>query len=141
MKPGDSDRLLTFNEGLSVRIRSEGYSMEQATSDTEPQDKAEDKAIRNLFAEMLNQVINDLRRGLSPEEMKPTVQEEVLKLRKLAIDWIYEKHESVVSLDECLFILGLCKFAFINALVAQGLLPKEETPLDDKSSEVIIYAA
>ncbi len=80
MKPGDSDRLLTFNEGLSVKTRSEGYSMEQATSDTEPQEHPEDKAIRNLYAELLSSSFNDLKRGLNPDIMKVSVRADCINL-------------------------------------------------------------
>lgn len=133
MKPGDSDRFITFNEGLDARVRSEGYSMQQTTRDTEPQLSSQDKAIRNMYAELLNGAINDLRRGLHPEEMRPRVREDVVKQRQLVINWMRANYDSTVSLDFCLFVLGICKSAFINSLVEQGLLPEEETSLESTS--------
>lgn len=124
MKPGDTEnRLLTFNEGLTCRVASEGYTMMQSSPDTEPQEDPQAQSIRNMYADLMNGVINDLKRGINTEGMKPSLKEECLKYRNLAIDWIYERHESVITFAEALFILTLCKSSFIKSLIDQGLLP------------------
>lgn len=113
---------MTFNEGLSAKALYETYSMEQATPDTEPVENSQDKAVRSLYAEILNSLIGDLKRGHRPELLSASVRHEVIKNRELALDWIYARHESTLTLDECLFILNLCKSAFMNWLKNQGLL-------------------
>lgn len=138
MKPGDNDRLLTFNEGLSVKISSEKYSMEQATPDTEPQEDPQVKAVRNLYAELLAGVMNDLKRGKEVDALSPKVREEVLKYQELALDWLHGAHDSTITFDECAFTLNLCKSAIIASLKAQGLIPKKIAPLEDYPNGTII---
>jgi hypothetical protein len=115
--------------------------MSQDTPDTEPQDDSQNKAIRNLYAEVLNSCINDLRRGLPDfvEAMQfQNSKDEATKLRRLAIAWVYNQHDSVISFEECLMALNLCGGSFITAMTEQGLLfvekSEEEAAIESEES-------
>jgi len=137
MKPGDAEnRLLTFNEGLTCRAASEGYTMMQSSPDTEPQECTQAQSIKNMYADMILGLINDLKRGLNTDGMKPHTRDECLKYRALAIDWVYERHESLITFPDALFILTLCKASFIKSLIEQGLLPDPDAD-EKKAPEVL----
>ena len=95
----------------------------QSSPDTEPEEDPQAQAIKNLYADMILGLINDLKRGLNTDGMQEINKLECLKYRALAIDWIYERHESIITFPDALFILTLSKASFINSLIAQGLLP------------------
>jgi len=133
MKSGDTEnRLLTFNEGLTCRVASEGYTMMQSSPDTEPEECTQAQSIKNLYADMILGLINDLKRGINTQGMKEATKLECLKYRELAIDWIHERHESTITFPEALFILTLCKSSFIRSLIEQGLLPDPNSTEDAK---------
>ncbi len=137
MKPGDTEnRLLTFNEGLTCRVAAEGYTMMQSSPDTEPEEDSQAQSIKNMYADMILGMINDLKRGLNTEGMKENIKSECLRYRELAIAWIYERHESIITFPEALFILTLCKASFIKSLIEQGLLPDPSLEIE-KAPEVL----
>ena len=89
-----------------------------------------------MYADMILGMINDLKRGLNTEGMKENIKSECLRYRELAIAWIYERHESIITFPEALFILTLCKSSFIRALIEQGLLPDPDA--DEKIAPEVL---
>lgn len=93
-----------------------------------------DRAMRNLYAEVINVAIRDLRRGLDLEAVglkyktkkarRVAVKNARLN-RYLAISWFRNGYECDVTFELCCEVLNLHKAYVIRNLIAQGLLEPE----------------
>lgn len=129
----------TFNEGLTAQTKKElsNKHMHIASSpDSEERYElsGEDRAVRNLYAEVLSSAIRDLKRGSDLDAVRAKFKK--AKARRAALSaainnrlwvlaWLKNEFKSDVSFEDCCEVLGLNKIHILRSLIIQGLIPNE----------------
>lgn len=129
----------TFNEGLTAQSKKElsNKPMHLASSpDSEERNElsGEDRAIRNLYAEVLSSAIRDLKRGNNLDEIRIKFKKgkarraalaSAIKNRLWTLGWLKNEFESDVSFEDCCEVLGLNKVHILRSLIIQGIVPND----------------
>lgn len=77
----------------------------------------------NLYAEIINQAIDDLRNGIVPKNKNPRKAARAVKDRLLARAWFLDKMpEARLKLDDCLSVLKMDKVYLLRYLESEKLL-------------------